>query len=323
MQELEAIGFLWTTERSKRQNDDWNKRLDQLKKYKLAHGDCLVPHGYDNDNAFAEWIHRQRTTHAAMIKDPEQTSELVKMRMQKLEDLDFNFTVHEDKWMDNYEQLKKYKAKHGNCTVPTHYAENPRLGRWTHTQRHQRRQQAKGKRTCMTNERIALLDEIGFHWEVRTAFQNPRATWQQRYDELRFFHLKHGHFRISPQDDPLLHTWAIEQRARLRNIAVKGQGSSRRMSPDRAEALARIGFTKTVDLGRTLLKLPADGAPKTAEFVDDTVVPGVVETVESVTAEGSIPPSTEEQTMNRTNNNTDTITMTTTAAAVAVAEVTN
>ena len=254
IQELEDMGFLWTTERSKRQNDDWNNRLEQLKEYKIAHGDCLVPHGYEEDSAFAEWIHRQRTTYAAMIKNPDQTSDFIKMRMTQLEALGFNFTVHDDKWMEHYEQLKAYKSKYGDCLVPTHYADNPRLGRWTHTQRHQRRQQAKGKRACITEERIALLDEIGFQWEVRPAFQNPRATWQQRYDELRIFHSKHGHFCMSPpRDDPLLHAWAMEQRTRLRNIASKGQDNSRRMGPNRIELLARIGFTRDVELGEALL----------------------------------------------------------------------
>jgi len=111
--ELDAMGFLWTTERTKRQNEDWNNRLEQLKEYKATHGDCLVPHGWEPDPSFAEWIHRQRTTYAAMEKDPDTTSDLVKERMQKLVDMDFGFTVHRDKWMEHYEQLKAYKNKHG------------------------------------------------------------------------------------------------------------------------------------------------------------------------------------------------------------------
>lgn len=36
--ELDAIGFIWTTERVKRQNEDWAGRLEQLKEYKDQHG---------------------------------------------------------------------------------------------------------------------------------------------------------------------------------------------------------------------------------------------------------------------------------------------
>ena len=36
--DLNSIGFIWTTERIKKQNDDWNSRLEQLKEYKALHG---------------------------------------------------------------------------------------------------------------------------------------------------------------------------------------------------------------------------------------------------------------------------------------------
>jgi hypothetical protein len=36
--DLNSIGFIWTTERIKKQNDDWNSRLEQLKEYKAIHG---------------------------------------------------------------------------------------------------------------------------------------------------------------------------------------------------------------------------------------------------------------------------------------------
>ena len=36
--ELNNIGFIWTTERVKKQSDDWNARLEQLKEYKAKHG---------------------------------------------------------------------------------------------------------------------------------------------------------------------------------------------------------------------------------------------------------------------------------------------
>jgi Helicase associated domain len=36
--QLDAMGFLWTTERVKRQNEDWASRWEQLKEYKAKHG---------------------------------------------------------------------------------------------------------------------------------------------------------------------------------------------------------------------------------------------------------------------------------------------
>ena len=257
-----------------------------------------MPHGYEPDPSFAEWIHRQRTTYAAMKKDKAPIA-LVVERMAKLEEMDFNFTVHSDKWMDHYEQLKKYKEDHGDCQVPTLYLPNTKLGRWTHTQRHQRRLQNKGKRSSMTVERINLLDQLGFSWEVRPAFDRPRATWQQRYDELRAFHLENGHFLVKSEQDSLLHSWAHEQRSRLKNIAAKGGDSSRRMKPDRQEALARIGFTKDVELAETYTPPRAAAAPQLAPEAPPIVLnkpaPMVDETVDSVAAQLIMPvPAAED-----------------------------
>jgi hypothetical protein len=206
----------------------------------------LVPHGYDVDPSFAEWIHRQRTAYAAMLKE-DKPNPLVQSRMVKLEEIGFNFTVHSDKWMDHWQMLKLYKEKHGDCQVPTHYAENPKLGRWTHTQRHQRRLQVKGKKSCITNERVALLDQLGFSWEVRPALEQVRATWQQRYDELREFHLVHGHFHIPANTHPKLLQWSHEQRTRLQSLNTQStavEAASRRMGLDRVKALEELGFTK-------------------------------------------------------------------------------
>lgn len=36
--ELDALGYLWTTERVKRQNEEWAIRMEQLKEYKSKHG---------------------------------------------------------------------------------------------------------------------------------------------------------------------------------------------------------------------------------------------------------------------------------------------
>lgn len=212
------------------------------------HQDCLVPHGYDEDPSFAEWIHRQRTTRASMLKDKKPNA-MAAERMKKLEDLGFHFTVHVDKWMDHWTLLKEYKEKHGHCQVPTHYAENPKLGRWVHTQRHQRRLQAKGKRSCMTDERVALLNKLDFSWEVRPSLERPRATWQQRLEELKTFHEETGHFRVPAGTHPQLHSWCQEQKQRLKNLDKnEGKDSSKRMGPDRVKALEDLGFTKDLEL---------------------------------------------------------------------------
>jgi Helicase associated domain len=131
IQQLNDIGFVWSTDRAKRQEEDWNERLEQLKRYKEVHGDCLVPHGYPEDPTFAEWIHRQRTTYVNLCHHPDggsnsssnnnnnrhshgpTSNQLLQERMKKLIDIGFNFTVHSDKWMDYWEMLRDYKERNG------------------------------------------------------------------------------------------------------------------------------------------------------------------------------------------------------------------
>jgi hypothetical protein len=207
----------------------------------------LVPHGYDADASFAEWIHRQRTAYATMEKE-DKPNPLIKERMDKLEEIGFNFTVHSDKWMDHWKMLKEYRDKHGHVQVPTHYADNPKLGRWVHTQRHQRRLQQKMKKSCMTQGRVDLLDQLEFSWEVRPSLERPRATWQQRLDELKDFYAMHEHFRVPPGTHPQLHSWCQEQKHRLKNVEKNNKDVSRRMGPDRIKELQDMGFTKDVEL---------------------------------------------------------------------------
>ena len=116
IQQLDDMGFAWTTQRKHKQTLDWQSRLQQLQAFKEKCGHCLVPHGYTPDPSFAEWIHRQRTTYATMLKDSK-PNPVVKERMEQLEAMGFNFTVHSDKWTDHWNQLKEYKDKHGVSTV--------------------------------------------------------------------------------------------------------------------------------------------------------------------------------------------------------------
>ena len=62
------------------------------------------------------------------------------------------------KWAAMLEQMKIYLAENGDCNVPCKYPNNPKLGRWVHTQRNQR------KNGELSAERIKILDSISF-WD--------------------------------------------------------------------------------------------------------------------------------------------------------------
>lgn len=112
IEQLDALGFVFSTERSKQQNEDWNARLQQLKQYIEKNGNALVPHGYKADPSFGEWVHRQRTAYNAHTKNPK-LNPLLEGRVAALKEVGFNFAVHDDKWMEQWNQLKEYRQKHG------------------------------------------------------------------------------------------------------------------------------------------------------------------------------------------------------------------
>lgn len=222
---------------------------------------------------------------------------MVQSRMAKLEEMGFNFTVHTDKWIDHWKLLKEYKDKYGDCQVPTHYAENPKLGRWTHTQRHQRRLQKRGKKSCLTQERVELLDQLGFSWEVRPAVEQPRVAWHQRYEELKEFNQSNNHFLIPAETHQKLHLWSHEQRTRLKNLDTAVKDASRRMGPERVEALAELGFTKNTPLAelqeiddsyQPLLEqqVSVEAASAAADHDAATLIIAVNEAVEAAVDEG-------------------------------------
>jgi hypothetical protein len=216
--------------------------------------------------------------------------------------LGFNFRVHVDKWTEHFEELKTYKSQYGHCMVPTHYASNPKLGRWVHTQRHQRRLLQKNKKSTMTERRVQQLDELGFSWEVRPSQGRPRATWQQRWEELSEYQNENGDFVVSADENFDLHLWVHEQKLRLVSLHNKGSDGMQLMSPERVERLRSIGFDKDSEVGTMVeggLSMVEDGlhgredhsaSPIPFEVEDDVIIlePASVEVAHASTETGEV-----------------------------------
>ena len=62
---------------------------------------------------------------------------------------------------------RQYFPAYRNCLVPQRYSKNKALGKWVDTQRTQYRLRREGKQTPLTEDRIKLLDEVGFVWSVK------------------------------------------------------------------------------------------------------------------------------------------------------------
>lgn len=68
----------------------------------------------------------------------------------------------------------------------------------------------KDKAGDMTEERIQLLESIGFEWDMKSGVE--KENWIDRYNELKEFKEKNGHTRVSEKENKSLHEWAKAMR---------------------------------------------------------------------------------------------------------------
>ena len=142
---------------------------------------------------------------------------------------------HSDAWMEKFEELVEYKRDHGHCCVPRTYSENMSLGRWVKRQRHQYKLKNDGKISTLKNERVTMLEQIGFVWDPHC------ALWEDRFNELKEYMQKNGHCNVPSnyQENQSLAAWVKCQR-RQQKLNVSGEPSN--MTEERISALENLGF---------------------------------------------------------------------------------
>lgn len=149
------------------------------------------------------------------------------------------------KWRDMFLQLQSFKSMHGHCLVPNRYGENPALGSWVSIQRHQYKLMISQKPSSMTNERVNLLDSIGFQWSAR----DPRhVPWETRYEELLRYKRDNGNclVPIGYEKNVQLSNWVSTQRQQFK-LLINGKPS--RLTKERAELLNWAGFVWEANRG--------------------------------------------------------------------------
>lgn len=123
-----------------------------------------------------------------------------------------------DQWMNMYNRLVAFKQRHDTCLIGIGNKEDPQLASWVRTQRKQ----------CKAQERVALLDKIGFVWSVRRTY--TKVGWKEMYNRLVEFKKKHGTTDVRQiHDDARLYKWVQNQRQKCKD-------------KERLELLGAIGF---------------------------------------------------------------------------------
>lgn len=138
-------------------------------------------------------------------------------------------------------QLVLYRARVGDCLVPTSFRDQRNLGRWIHTVRQQY------KEDMLSIDQIIALESIGHIWDVK------ESQWDDRYKELLRFKEQNGHCMV-PTAKSDLGAWVNSQRCAyashirgkaLANKNPENPAASRKIrsiSDERVAKLNAIGF---------------------------------------------------------------------------------
>lgn len=91
-------------------------------------------------------------------------SQMTPERERKLVAAGLTFRGRDAVWAQRIQSLEAYKAQHGHCRVPYSYLDDPQLAKWVMKQRGEMKALKEGKKSQLTDVRIAQLDGLGF-WD--------------------------------------------------------------------------------------------------------------------------------------------------------------
>lgn len=154
-------------------------------------------------------------------------------RMDRLDRLGFVWDHHQWQWNRTYHELLRYKEKHNDTNVPVSCGN---LGLWVLSQRAHYNSYRKGKQSGMTPDRLELLKNIGFEFDLgQKIISAADERWQMRLKELKEYEESTKTFNVKQSHNPSLYNWCQHQKAKL-------QGKISPLKKEREEALRSIGF---------------------------------------------------------------------------------
>ena len=136
---------------------------------------------------------------------------------------------------------------------------------------------SKAKRSApLTQERIDLLNSLGFVWTIRSR-DSFGESWNQRLVELRQFKQEHGHCLVPSRYDanPELGIWVGTQRTQYRlymRSKETGVPVSTNMNEDRLRELEELGFVWALRGTVPDDVAAADAAATAVELADQVAV---------------------------------------------------
>lgn len=159
IRQLEAIDFPWTP-----RDVSWKEKYDQLYEYYQQHETCSLPTESETHKALRLWVTNQRTRYRKGTMPADQ--------VELLQALEFSWTPQDERWWDQYRQLKDFVQTQGHFRISG--TQENKLRMWKNAVRRQCREYVisvtlEGTTedvhvTGLTPERIEALRKIKFCW---------------------------------------------------------------------------------------------------------------------------------------------------------------
>jgi hypothetical protein len=133
---------------------EWQNSLCDLAAYVQEHGDAHCGFRDSDDSALARWCRKQRSDHSK--------GHLSDSQIQQLRDVHFEFDGERAEWMRWYLELKQFMKRNAAVQASDWEIQTAQkelyLTNWCAVQRIARRS------GVMNEERVKMLDELGFEW---------------------------------------------------------------------------------------------------------------------------------------------------------------
>lgn len=140
-----------------------------------------------------------------------------------------------ENWSEKFDELIEFRKKYGHCLVPNSFHDNPTLAQWVKRQRYQYKLKQEGKRSTVSDERVAALEDIGFVWD------SHKVVWDERLNELLEYKRTKGNCNVPSRysENRQLAVWVKRQRRQYKFYCGSKPSS---MTQGRIARLEAIGF---------------------------------------------------------------------------------
>ena len=250
---LDDIGFVWDA-----MGHTWNIRYEELCEFRRLNGHCVVPR---SNGRLGAWVEKQRIEYkkyCSMQDDICETDEscktiLTEERVKKMDDIGFVWDVREKQFEQKLGQLRIFKKLNGN--IDPRFM-NGSLAGWVrkYEQHYRKYLDAAGAGAdeetlsgILPRNRRVALEDVGFCISMfdelprARSVINRRATWEERYKELKEYKAEYGHC-VVPKNYGPLGSWVRAQRHSLKDDDYEAFEDGGQLSRERVEKLDELEF---------------------------------------------------------------------------------